>query len=174
MKRKRRKRKRRKEREVGRQLRLVSGQVLWLTAWCGADRRVKSQGWDGEKTHQKKGSWRQFWRPQKKKSCCHRMDWVVWSQKCYGCSSSGGFKAASRGARETAGTIVSAENTLICRKHAKVSIKFDITELHLEWLILHPTATLFWLYLGLGIFAFKQKKYLLPLGCYFHPSPSFL
>lgn len=50
---------------------------------------------------------------------------------------------------ETVATLVSAEETTIYRNSAKGSIKFDITALHFKRLLLHPTATLFWGYLGL-------------------------
>lgn len=168
-----------KREALGRELRLGSGPVLWLILLCEAAGRGKSQGYGlrwGEKgksrvlflkSAQKEGSWRQFWGPQEK-SCCRRMDRDVWSQRCYCCSLSGGLKAVSRVAIETVATLVSAEKPLVCRNCAKGSIKFDITALHFfKWLLLHPNATLFWGYLGLGIFAFKQKNIWFPVGVFF-------
>ena len=66
-------------------------------------------------------------------------------------------KAVSRVAIETAATLVSTENTWIYRNCARGSINFDITAFHFKWLTLHPTATLFWRFLGLEILFLNRK-----------------
>lgn len=82
------------------------------------------------------------------------MDWEVYLQKCYWSSLLSRFKGVSRAAIETCTNFCVCEKIPVYINSDKGSIKFDVTELHLEKFTLHLTATLFQGHLGLGIFCF--------------------
>lgn len=99
------------------------------------------------------------------------MDCEVYLQKCYCSSSLSRFKAVSRAAIETVATLVSVKIP-IYRNCAKGSIKCDVTALHFEKFILHPTILPHYFgVFGSGDLLLLNRKILVLCRCFFPPQP---